>query len=238
MTVVRLGLSVGGPEATFDACFLGCFNAGVAVGSTRCWCERANAMYANRRAVRCSGVLMRLRGFVYSSHSHRGTRAYSYESVRSTDSGAASGGHSRGWIAWAAACAACILTAVLAVAFLLRGAVEGNARPSAEMYFNDPTHIAMWTGTRSVAFTFVLHNLASKAYRYQYFIYVDGEKSANRLIVDKALTLGPDQQISIRQSVKPPNLAEFRVSVSLAGSKNTIFFWTQAQSPHSVGSNG
>jgi hypothetical protein len=195
-------------------------------------------MLAGRRAVQCSGALRRLRGFVYSSNSHRGTRVYSYESMHPTDSRAGNGGHSHGWIAWAAASAACILTAVLAVAFLLGGAGQGNAKPSAEIYFNDPSHIATWTGTRSVAFTFVLHNLAGKAHRYQYLIYVDGEKSTNRLIVDKALTLAPYQQISIRQSVKPPNLAKFRVSVSLAGATNTIFFWTQAQSPHSVGSNG
>ena len=175
---------------------------------------------------------------MYWSNSHRGTRVDSYESTHSTDSHAGNGGHSHGWIAWAAASAACILAAVLAVVLLLSGAGQGNARPSAELYFNDPSHIATWTGTRSVAFTFVLHNLASKAYRYQYVIYVDDEKRVNRLIVDKTLTLEPYQQISIRKSVKPPNLAKFRMSVSLAGATNTIFFWTQAQSPHGVGTNG
>jgi hypothetical protein len=107
-----------------------------------------------------------------------------------------------------------------------------------EIYFKNPSDIATWTGKRSVAFSFVVHNLASKAYHYRYVVYVTDEKNQNKLVADKVLALGPQQRITVRQTLKPPNSARFRVSVSLAGGMNVIFFWTQAPSLQNVGSKG
>jgi hypothetical protein len=181
---------------------------------------------------------VRLRGSLHPTNPHRVSQVHAHEPVYSASSRPKDGRHARGWIAWAAASAACVLTAALAVAFLARQAGQGNTKPSVEIYFKNPSDIATWTGTRSVAFSFVVHNLASKTYHYRYVVYVTGEKNQNKLAADKVLALGPQQRITIRQTLKPPSSARFRVSVSLAGARNVIFFWTQAPSLQSGGSGG
>ena len=168
-----------------------------------------------------------------SINSRRNAEVYARESVHSINTSSESGVHKRGWIVWAAASMVCILVAALAIAFLVREARQVNTRPSAEIYFDNSSSIATWTAPRSVAFTFVIHNLARKAYDYRYDIYVTGGENRNTLIADEVLSLGPQQRMTIRQTIKTRDLSRFRVIVSLAGTTNTIFFWTQAPSSRS-----
>jgi hypothetical protein len=182
--------------------------------------------------------LRRLQPSVHPLNSRRSSEIHAGESVHSTDSRLRSGMSTRGWIGWATASAVCILAAVLAIAFLGREADQANTRPSAEIYFNNPSSIATWTGARSVVFTFIVHNLARKAYHYRYVIYVTGKGNRTTLIADQGLPLDPGQRTTVRQTIRIQNTARFRISVSLAGTTNVIFFWTQAPSLHSAGSKG
>lgn len=147
-----------------------------------------------------------------------------------------SGGRAHGWIVWAAASAACLLLAVLAVVSLSRQAGREDAKPSAEIYFSNSSSIATWTNSRSLSFSFIIHNLSKEANGYRYDIYMTGKGNKNILIADKVLTLGPQQRTTISETLKPPKQGRFQVSVSLHGSASTIFFWTQAPSPHRAGS--
>jgi hypothetical protein len=173
---------------------------------------------------------------VHSINSRRESEINTRESIHSINSRGRSGVRDHGWIVWATASIACILAAALAVAALAMGASQVSTRPAAEIYFYNPSKIATWTGARSVAFTFVAHNLARKAYQYRYVIYTTDKENGNVPIVDKVLALGPQQQMTIRQTIRIRNSARFRISVSLAGTKNIIFFWTQAPSLHSADS--
>jgi hypothetical protein len=176
----------------------------------------------------------RLRGILHSTDPHHRTRVRAHEPVRPIYSSPGNGRHTHGSIAWAVASAACILTAALALAFLVREAGQGKAKLSAEIYFDNPSNIATWTSDRSVAFSFVVHNLAGKPYDARYVISVTDKRKTNKVVVDKVVALGSNQRIMVRTSLKPPNSAKSRISVSLAGTANVIFFWTRAPSLRSV----
>lgn len=178
--------------------------------------------------------LFSLRGFLHSTNSHPRARITKPDPAYSMDSRSGNDVHGRAWIAWVAASVACILTAAFAVTLLVGGVGEVNTKPSAEIYFENPSNIAAWTGTRLVSFSFVVRNLASDNYRYQYVIRVAGQEKLNKFVASKAVTLEPHQLITIRQTLKSPNSARFQISVSLVGAKNIIFFWTQAPKPHDV----
>jgi hypothetical protein len=146
------------------------------------------------------------------------------------------GPHGRGWVAWAAASAACVLAAALAVVSVTRQAGQVNTRPSAEIYFNNSSDIAKWGNAKSMTFSFVVHNLVSKTHDYLYEIDVSGKEGQPAVVADKVLTLKPQQRVTIRETLKPPNSARFRVTVSLSGTNTSIFFWTQAPSARTAGS--
>ena len=169
---------------------------------------------------------------MYSTDSQRRTRAAINEPGHPTGAHDRNGGDARGWIAWAAASVGCVLMAVLAVVSFSGQAGQASSKPSAEIYFSNSSNIPTWIDSRSLSFSFEVHNLASRTYDYRYEIYVTRQQGGTTLIADKTLTLGPQQRTAIKETITPPKSAKLQVTVSLGESANRIFFWTQPPQKH------
>lgn len=152
---------------------------------------------------------------------------HEHEDLAEADSGRAV--HKRARIAWAAASAACVLLAVLAIVSFSRQVSQESKKPAAEIYFSNPSNIASWGNSRSLSFSFVVHNLASRTYGYRYEISMISKGNVSTLIADKILNLGPKQEATVKATLKAPT-GKFQVAISLDESTNRIFFWTRAPS--------
>jgi hypothetical protein len=98
------------------------------------------------------------------------------------------------------------------------------------MYFPAPSHIASWTGRRSVSFAFVVRNLSGERRAVRFAVAVTPQGRTARPQGSRVVVLGPGRQRLFRRTVPAPPRRRFEVTVTVPGTTNGIHFWARAPS--------